>query len=298
MEYRRRRRRVRSTRRNPPLAGSLFCAALLVASIVYLIGVSSAGTWVAQNVVAPVFQTLGVVRADAQETEAPSVATAAGQQTSATVTKTLKLPKMAYYALQMGVYSSLDNASKQAASLQTLGAGGYIYADGDKYRVFAACYQNRESIKEVRARLSEEGMESASYAMEQAASEWVVTATEPQIAALAALLDQLSEIGERLYAAVYAFDKEGKAVAEGKAEIGEITDKLGAARDSLAVFSVTETGASGSLLACAGTILTELRKLTEFAGEDRIAFSAALKYAHIAAVDAVCRLSAETAGRR
>ena len=92
MEYRRRRRRVRSTRRNPPLAGSLFCAALLVASIVYLIGVSSAGTWVAQNVVAPVFQTLGVVRADAQETEAPSVATAAGQETNATVTKTLKLP--------------------------------------------------------------------------------------------------------------------------------------------------------------------------------------------------------------
>jgi len=134
--------------------------------------------------------------------------------------------------------------------------------------------------------------------MEQAASEWVVTATEPQIAALAALLDQLSEIGERLYAAVYAFDKEGKAVAEGKAEIGEIADRLGAARDSLAVFSVTETGASGALLACAGTILTELRKLTEFTGEDRIAFSAALKHAHIAAVDAVCRLSAETAGRR
>lgn len=44
-----------------------FCAALLVASIArYLISVSSAGTWVAQNVVA-LFQTLGVIRADAQE---------------------------------------------------------------------------------------------------------------------------------------------------------------------------------------------------------------------------------------
>ena len=62
--------------------------------------------------------------------------------------------------------------------------------------------------------------------------------------------------------------------------------------------AAVSAGSTGALLACAETILTELRKLTEFTGEDRIAFSAALKHAHIAAVDAVCRLSAETAGRR
>lgn len=125
------------------------------------------------------------------------------------------------------------------------GAGGYIYADGDKYRVFAACYQNGESIKEVRARLSRRRDGKRELRHGTGGIEWVVTATEPQIAALAALLDQLSEIGERLYAAVYAFDRKVKRSRRAKRR-SERSRTNSVRPETAPVFSVTETGASGA----------------------------------------------------
>ena len=61
MEYRRRRRRPYGARRQRgTLLGAVLCVLLVSAAVVYLVGLSDAGSWIAAHVVAPVFRTLGV----------------------------------------------------------------------------------------------------------------------------------------------------------------------------------------------------------------------------------------------
>lgn len=296
MEYRRRRRPVRAARRrgrgSGSFAGTLFCIVLLAAAIVYLIGVSSAGTWVARNVVAPVFKTLGIAQPETETLAGDAPARDGAEGLAAPVTKTLRMPARTYYLLQMGVYANAENAEKQAAALQELGAGGYIYQDAGKYRVLAACYLNAESITQVRTRLSGEGLESTSFPLEQTATEWIVTASESQMEALSAALTQLGALPDTLYNLMYSFDREKKTVSAGKEALSGTLTALQAAYGDLRAAVDGQSDNADALLRCMAEILEQLGALASFEGEDSTAFTAKLKYAQLAAADAICRFAA------
>lgn len=284
MEYRRRRRSMHTPRRANTLAGAAICILLVTAAVVYLVGISSAGTWLAEHVVAPVFQTLGV----GGGADSPPASTDGGQSAAAVVSsELLELPQLTCYALQMGVYSTESNAEKQAVALQEVGAGGYILQDGERYRVLAAAYASEEDLQKVRQQLSAEGLDSAAYPFSSLQSKLVVTGTEAQVDTLERALGGLLELQRELCELAIAFDRDQQPIEAGKSSIAAFSQKVEGYLTDIAAVS-TDQAVLASLADCCRNILAQFEKATAMPVDDRAAFTAYLKYTCILCADAYC----------
>ncbi len=292
MEYRQRRRTMQTPYRRGTLPGAALCILLVSAAVIYLVGFSNAGTWVAEHLVAPVFSTLGVGDGvlDGGRAEQPDQGTAA-----AATSKLLELPALSCHALQMGVYSTQDNAENQSAALQALGAAGYIMKEEDRYRVLAAAYTSDSDLQQVRDRLQTEGLDSAAYTMSSQTSKLIVSGTETQVAALQNILSGLIEMQKELCTYVIDFDREQYSVSEGKASIASLNSKAESYLAQIAAAS-SDQAVLVSLTDCCRAIQAQLAKAQALSEEDRAAFTAYLKYTCLLMADAYCGFCSEISG--
>lgn len=70
-------------------------------------------------------------------------------------TREITLPEETWYAIQTGVFSTREAAGGKADAYTDRGAPGYVAQDGDKWRVFIACYGDKTDATNVRARLND-----------------------------------------------------------------------------------------------------------------------------------------------
>ena len=146
MEYRRKRRAssrrkasgraaARRSSSTSSDAGRAIVSLLMVGAIVYLVSASAAGTWIAENVMAPMISAFsGKTNGDSDGSQSVSgtptpdgslstaVDLSAGASSGATVSAQVSLPALDCFMLQMGVYTSKSNAEAQAEALQAQGA--------------------------------------------------------------------------------------------------------------------------------------------------------------------------------
>lgn len=288
MEFRRRRRRRHYAAPEGGGAGKAILALIVIAAVVYLVSASAAGTWVAQNVVAPVFAWV-----DDQLKGAPAAATPGGtvnlpeqpqgssEASGDTVTAEVELPAMECFALQMGVYSTETNAQTEAETLQKRGAGGYVMEDAGKYRVLAAAYTQRESLDQVREQLKTEGLDSALYTFLAPMSTLRVTATEAQLARIKDGFAALNSLQIKMAEASLTFDKEQQKPADGKTKASELLTELKTAKD---VFLAGDTGSNPVLSAmeeCFNKYEDALNELSSYGTESFVDFSSKMKYTHL-----------------
>ncbi len=282
MEYaRRRRRRARAGRGG---AGKVIVVLLLLAAVVYLISASAVGTWLAENVVAPLFQGESSGAA-AEPTLTPEAVT---EDVNAAVSSAeVEVPAIECFALQMGSYQSEVNADAQAREIRGRGAGGFVLKDGERYRVLAAGYESDEDLQTVRAQLLKEGMDSTGYTISAPESLLKVTATDAQRAAIAGAFRALWTFQRGLGEEALAFDREQQSVAAGKAAVDALRDALQKAQ---AAFD-DEVSDTGEVLdGVRGCFLVMLRETDALDESDAVAFSAALKRAHLCAAAAYAEL--------
>lgn len=209
MEMRQVRRRTRR-RRKGTFSPALFLIGGVFAAVVYGIGASKLGTWLASSVVAPAIYRLAPV-----ETPAPVLFTSAPAKEAEVETLAISLPAVRCYAVQIGVYGELANAEAQSESLRKLGAAGYISADGERYRVLAAGYPDESSMVKVRAQLEGSGIDSLTHEIVTDGMRLKVSGTPEQLEALEAALSFTAALPERLSEEVIRFDRDALGVAEG-----------------------------------------------------------------------------------
>lgn len=70
-------------------------------------------------------------------------------------TREITLEAEVWYAIQTGVFSTAEAAEEKAAAYADRGAPGYVTRDGDKWRVFIACYGDKTDANTVRTRLND-----------------------------------------------------------------------------------------------------------------------------------------------
>lgn len=70
-------------------------------------------------------------------------------------TREVTLPKETWYAIQTGVFSTQEAASQKADAYTDRGAPGTVVQEGEKWRVFIACYGTEADASAVRTRLGE-----------------------------------------------------------------------------------------------------------------------------------------------
>lgn len=280
MEYIKRRKKY-TQRKKSAGAGRFVVVMLFCAAAVYLISASAAGTWLAENMIAPVFsgieETLsGKIRPnDAGKAESVSHA-----DDGLTEQEEITLPALSCYMLQMGVYSEYENAVAQAQALQTRGAGGYILEDFGRHRVIASGYDTLEKLDSVRQQLNEDGIETAKYEIHIPEMVFRVTANKKQINALSESFSALEQAQGELELFAAEFDRSGMSVEEGRAAAKEILAPLEEKRPHFS--SNQEQGTILSkVLSCYDNSAAAIALLAESECERTVDFSSKIKYTHL-----------------
>ena len=318
MEYRRRRRRAKARYRTRSArtsggssVGGAIISLLLIAGIIYVIASSTAGEWVAKNVMAPAIAFFTGAKAetdDGEQANADNTAEPVGEdQTtidlsegdSAPVSAQLTFPGVTCYMLQMGVFTSLENANAEAVTLQARGAAGYIMEDASsgatRYRVIAAGYEDYDSAKSVKDRLVSEGTDCTIFTLESVSSVFKVTAPEESITGVGTGFEAISEARKSLAQAFIDFDKNAMTVTEGKAKAAEILSALEADMEPLASFA-PDGGALSEILDTYAQIKASFEQLAGGTYESAVDFSASMKYTYLNITDRYAALTEALAG--
>lgn len=221
MRYRRRRRipyrRYTVRQRQEPSISFLFAVAALLL-LAYIGAATKAGTFLAENVVRPVFEQLGVFsNEEPQAEEMPSPAEAISYT----------VPAMDFYFLQAGVYASQDNAETEAQSIQKQGGAGYVYQDEEDFRVILSAYTSENDAEIVKQRLEDTMvLKILPVHIEQRA---IQTETQEQSQALEQGIELLMETKEELLAANQTIETQ----QDSKQHLNTAEDKLQQAKSIL-----------------------------------------------------------------
>lgn len=135
-------------------------ALLLTGCIIYMIAATEVGKFIAEKVFVPV---VAWISGEKNGEESPEPSGSESPTVNLNVVD-FKLDKFDVYALQAGAFSEEANANTLANELQSKGGAGYIYYDGEVYRVFIAAYVSQSDAENVKARLlAEQNMDSKVY---------------------------------------------------------------------------------------------------------------------------------------
>lgn len=301
MEYRRRKKsgsmrsRPRSRAQSSSGAGGMIVSLILIAAIVYIIVTSNAGEWVAREVMAPLFSAVSSIGNKAND--APSglnnsgttneqsggINLSTGESTAAESANAV-LPALNCYMLQMGVYSSYENAKKESDRLRALGAAGYIFADSSsgetRYRVMASGYSSEQSAKSVKDRLTSEGVETAMYTLSSPQASFKVTADKSAIEDICGAFAAFDEVVDSMGQAVIRFDKESLSVTDGKLICADILNAFDMKLTPLESFSGAD-GTLGEILSAYSDCRAQLDAVCEGEYQSIVDFSSAMKYTHL-----------------
>ncbi|MCI6028839.1 MAG: SPOR domain-containing protein [Clostridiales bacterium] len=284
MEYRRRASRRRRKTDGAPSGGGAVIAIIIVIAMVYFVATSNVGTWIAQNVFAPLFgdgsgdviNKRGDNDAEADATNSPGDVSAVGHAT----TREVSVPALECYMIQFGVFKSRDNAAAQAEKITSQGAAGYIYEDGERFRVLASGYGSESGAKSVKERLVSQGYECTVFKLEVQGVSFRVTADETLIDDVEGVFDTINAVKNSLEEDVVKFDTDRPALEKQRESIKNMMDDIFGAAAKL-----KDRGGDNEVIAamvdCCGKFYESLNELFMLNTESFIDFSSKMKYTQI-----------------
>lgn len=291
MEYARRRKR---RRKNSSGAGKALGALIMVGLIIYLFTASAAGKWLAEEVMAPAFSALselpvfssdGLDKLEQENSEAEASLAVSLNDGLTSVNENVELPAISCFALQMGAFSSEENASALSASLKERGAGGYVYNDGSMYRVLASGYSTEAEARAVKERLISEGSDCTVYDISAPAVTFSITAGKNEIQSIRESFYALYDAQTALCAACIEFDENSMSPSEGAALVSEIQSELTSSCSSLYQYADSSPALS-DLAECCDSCIASLSSLTQGSYASSTDFSSAMKHSLLELSDA------------
>ena len=283
-------RSIRTKRRHagrptPAQAAALLAFVLLVA---YLAAATSVGNFIAESIVAPIFTALGSAQSEASEEEGSVQAGLALDPAAPEATAQAELSTEGFhcYALQLGAFSNEENAESFAREVQGRPQGGRVYQDGDLFRVFSGIFLTKEEARAEKERLLlSAGIDSSIYEFNIPALSLRVTASASQLDAVLKGFSVLSGLCTEL-----------AELADGSAaDLAAAAETLAARAEECRSLAGSLSGASGTAGQLSGALLDAAACLDEAGStarsENKVEFSAALKYTYIVVVCSCAELA-------
>jgi hypothetical protein len=249
------------------MAGAVLVV-VTVLGLVYILSAGVAGKWMADNVIAPIFE----VFSGGTQTSSPQATQNQSQQE--VVWKEFTL-----YCLQMGVFESEDNARTLADSLKNQGAAGYMLSVDGKVRVLLSAYTSEGDAKEVRDRLIAEGMDCTVYTLTCNKLELTITADQTRLPQIQPIFDRFASAMAKCSELAFALDASEVTQDEALIEVKALEEKM--KQDAK---SIEDSGyaRSNTVVSAMLTLLTEGDKALGVAAEGtENTLSVRLKYAHL-----------------
>ena len=192
------------------------------------------------------------------------------------------IPKLEWYLIQLGAYSTAEAAQQQAKLYTSRGAAGFILED-DRFRVIAAAYATQQDAETIRARLGEsQGIETYIYRLSTDEVELNVTAAAGQIQALQHGFDALHAALVETGRLSIELDKQiidGAAVVLGAQEARlRVQD---AARTLEAVLGSSNSEVVVGLRTLLATADAGLKAICEHNAQETVGMTAKIKYRQV-----------------
>ena len=144
-----------------------------------------------------------------------------------------ELPETSWYLLQMGAYADPEEAHAQARSIQSLGAGGYIYEDEQGFsRVFAAAYRDQESLLQVQQQVRNSGYENTAYTIHPDGIQVALTGVSTDAQKLRSAMETIQNVPVALTDFALKYDEKDLNPAQAIQFMNELSVSLSAARQS------------------------------------------------------------------
>jgi len=255
--------------------GMKILAVIIVGVVLYFICASAFGTWIAENIIVPVFSVFEPLESE----EYSQIDNTGTPETSSDIV----LPDLSLYALQSGIYEDPANAQDDALSVRAKGGAGYIYED-DYMRVVVSAYKDTADAKAVHDKLiTQQNFETWEYTISAPEIKLNVKAPKSDIEKLNNFFAFVKTSSEQLE----YFDE---AYKSGKSSIQEIKDSAEAARSEFAVHAqlLLELGQDdGGILPYILELCDALSECFVFDADNKtdVEISSVLKYNYIKYTD-------------
>lgn len=294
-------------------AGRVLLGLLAMAAILYFVMASAAGNWISENIVNPVMEAFNPVTPQAEVAKSPEPLPAAmqngaqdqlqaaqgepaaeadadiGAPSAAGTGIEFKLNGAASYAVQTGAFKSEENAKKEADVVRTRGGAGYVYFDGELYRVLASAYATEAEASTVREQLKEELIDSGTFKLDIKEVALRVTAGESVVSALNGAVSALEKARSDMFALCIAYDKEEVTASKAAESITSMKNEIGGALDKLKTEAGTDNSVIKRLEECCEKIMEDLAGLASDAKGSALDFSSRMKYTQIGIIDATAQ---------
>ena len=146
-----------------------------------------------------------------------------------------ELPETSWYLLQMGSYADPEEAHAQALSIQSMGAGGYIYEDEQGFsRVFAAAYADQESLLQVQQQVRSSGYENTAYSIHPDGIRVTLSGQSADAQRLRSAMETIQSVPGSLTDFALKYDANDLTPAQAIQFMNELSVTLSAARECFA----------------------------------------------------------------
>ena len=207
----------------------LLCCALTV----FLLSTSYLGDRLVDQYIAPTFARI-MGKATPEPTSVPVLApvqASAPTDPPAMDKIEFDLPETSWYLLQMGAYADPEEAHAQALSIQSMGAGGYIYEDEQGFsRVFAAAYADQESLLQVQQQVRSSGFENTAYSIHPDGVRVILTGRGTDAQRMKSAMETIQSVPATLTDFALKYDKNDMNPAQAIQFMNELSVSLSAAR--------------------------------------------------------------------
>lgn len=271
MEYRRNRSR---SKKNGSSGGRVLSVLILIIAGVYLISVSAAGKWLSKHIVEPVFSAFISKDKPSNEND-----TTNSSIFTSNTTGEIELPGLECYLLQMGVFSTQDNANTLAREIQQKGGGGYVMQDAQKYRVFASGYSTEADARSVKAQLAKEGYECSVHELASLGAGFDVSVTggaSSAVSDIQKVFYTLLSTHDDLLELSLSFDRDSMTVENAISAVKSISDNFKQAKDC-------KGSVPDEISKCIAAYDEQLNTLMQAKEADATKVSSMLKYAQLSA---------------
>ena len=206
----------------------LLCCVLTV----FLLSTSYLGDKLVDRYITPTFAKI-MGKATPEPSQLPVMAPALSMATEPPATEKIvfELPETSWYLLQMGAYADPEEAHAQALSIQSMGAGGYIYEDDQGFsRVFAAAYMDQESLLQVQQQIRSSGYENTAYSIHPDGIQVTLTGQNVDAQRVKAAMETIQNVPKSLTDFALKYDEKDLAPAQAIQYMNELSVSLSAAR--------------------------------------------------------------------
>jgi|GEM_PF-2983705 len=200
----------------------ILCLLIIVAAI-WAATSDSAGGYISEKIFKPLFSnTESLTTAPTVSNTPVTVPDNNVQASSNMVTTQIEYKAKTVYAIQIGAFSSYENAKSGAKDAVVYGGAGYVITTGGFHKLYTSAFLNESEAQSYKTSLIAEGVDACISRIEIDGVQLDITASQDQIDVISSAHNTWLQSSEDLFDLVSRIEKNQVTTSQAKSELKDI----------------------------------------------------------------------------